>query len=123
MDAYEKEKQEDINLQFSALSLFCDRNIHKNNRDVYYEELDRRLRYVNLDLDKSFEYHKLIKDNEFITKHVEKTEKFRKPYIRALQVRLNDKNNNNFEITNKEIKEFITESEKKLYLKAENERN
>ena len=112
----EYKKQKNIEAEVFALSLFCERKLHKENKEIYYSKLDKKLTKY-LDLDKSFQYHKFTKDKDFITKHIEKTERFRETYIRVLKIKLDDKSNNNFKITNEEIKKLMNHGEIKKVLK------
>jgi len=114
---YLRLKDNDLELKISVMSSFYKYDDTRNMCDtIFYEQLNEKL-LSSLDMEKLFKYNEIIKTNQDIKRHIENTERFRTPYIKALKLKLTDKNNSNFKISDEEIKELINDTEKKDIIK------
>jgi len=110
---YLRLKDNDLELKVSVMSSFYKYDDTRNMCDtIFYEQLNEKL-LSSLDMEKLFKYNEIIKTNQDIKRHIENTERFRTPYIKALKLKLTDKNNSNFKISDEEIKKLMNDTERK----------
>jgi len=93
-------------MKLAVSILFNKNNLSEEKQKKFNKDMEERISQA-LDLNKSLEYNKAFKDRDFIDKHINKLEEYGEIYIHILKEKLKDKNNNNFDIPNKEIENKI----------------